>query len=293
MAEDPYRVLGVPRTASDEDIRKAFRKLAKELHPDVNPGREGEERFKRVASANDILSDPGRRQKFDRGEIDGNGDPVHHRRPHRTHRPGTGAPGRGGFDDYGFADVFTDIFGGERAGRGGGGRGQDVRYTLDIDFLESVSGARKRVTLPDGGVLDLAVPEGVQDGQVLRLKGKGGAGVVPGDALVEIKVKLHPAYKRVGDDIAFEVPVAIDEAVLGGKIEVPTVAGRVQLTLPKGTSSGQVFRLKGKGVRNAGNGVTGDSLVTVRIVMPPAIDDSLAYFFSEWRQKNKYDPGRG
>ena len=284
MAEDPYSVLGVARTASDDDIRKAFRRLAKELHPDINPGKEGEERFKRVASANDILSDPDRRRRFDRGEIDANGDPVHMGR-----RPGAGARG-GRFDDYGFADVFTDMFGAER-GRTAA-RGHDVRYTLDVDFLEAVNGAKKRVTLPDGGVLDLAVPEGVQDGQVLRLKGKGGQGPERGDALVEVKVRAHAIYKRAGDDVTFEVPITLDEAVLGGRIEVATVSGRVQLNLPKGVGSGQVFRLKGKGVRNASSGVTGDGLATIRIVMSPVVDDGLSYFFSEWRQKNKYDSGR-
>jgi DnaJ-class molecular chaperone len=149
--------------------------------------------------------------------------------------------------------------------------------------------------MPDGGVLDLAVPEGVADGQVLRLKGKGSAtqrGGAAGDALVEIKVRPHPDFRRVGDDIEFDLPITIDEAVLGAKIEVPTVSGRVQLTIPKGASSGRTFRLKGKGVRNVSSGRTGDQLVTVRIVLPDRIDDKLSYFFSEWRQSNRYNPGR-
>jgi DnaJ-class molecular chaperone len=289
MAEDPYSILGVPRSATDDDIRRAYRKLAKELHPDLNPGKHAEERFKKVSAANDLLSDPDRRRRYDRGEIDANGEPIHaFRGPPR----GT-ARGARGFDDFGFADVFTDIFGTDRVNRTSGVRGADVRYTLEVDFMEAVNGSKKRVTMPDGGVLDLNVPEGVQDGQVLRLKGKGERGVEPGDALVEVRVKPHPVYKRTGDDVTFEVPVSIDEAVLGGKIEVATVAGRVQLTLPRGTGSGQTFRLKGKGVRNASTGATGDSLVSIRIVMPPKIDEGLSYFFSEWRQKHKYDPGRG
>ena len=168
-----------------------------------------------------------------------------------------------------------------------------MRYTLEIDFLEAATGAKKRVTMPDGGVLDLAVPEGVADGQVLRLKGKGSPGAggsEAGDALVEIKVRPHPQFTRAGDDIALELPITIDEAVLGAKIEVPTVSGRVQLTIPKGTSSGRVFRLKGKGVHNASTGRTGDQLVSVRIVLPEKIDDKLAYFLSEWRQSHRYDP---
>ena len=174
-------------------------------------------------------------------------------------------------------------------------RGRDVRYTLEIDFLEAATGAKKRVTMPDGGVLDLTVPEGVADGQMLRLKGKGTPGPrgsEAGDALVEVRVRPHPHFKRAGDDIALDLPITIDEAVLGGKIEVPTVSGRVQLTIPKGTSSGRVFRLKGKGVRNTTTTHTGDQLVTVRIVLPDTIDDKLAYFLSEWRQSHRYNPGR-
>ena len=288
MSDDLYSRLGVSKSASDDDIRKAYRRLAKELHPDVNTGKQAEEQFKKVSAANDILSDPERRRQYDRGEINANGEPAYGPRPGRG-AASTRNAGRGA-EDFAFTDVFTDIFGGGRAS----GRGPDVRYSLDVDFMEAIAGAKKRVTLPEGGVLDLSVPEGVQDGQVLRLKGKGGQGSAErGDALVEIKVRPDATYKRLGDDIVFEVPVTIDEAVLGGKIEVATVQGRVQLTLPKGTSSGQVFRLKGKGVRNASTSVAGDSLVTIRIVMPAEIDQSLSYFFSEWRQKHKYDAGRG
>jgi DnaJ-class molecular chaperone len=294
MADDPYEILGVPRTATDDQVRKAYLKLVKELHPDVNPSKAAEERFKKVTAAHDIIGDAERRRQYDTGEIDASGEP---RRP--TWRPqGAGAGSRRGpiFEDFG--DMFSDIFSG--AGRGGGGRGggfamrgRDVRYTLDVDFLEAVQGARKRVTLPDNGVLDLTVPEGVTDGQVLRLRGRGEPGVTggeAGDALVEIRVRAHRDFHREGDDILVEVPITIDEAVLGGKVEVPTAGGRVQLTIPKGTSSGQVLRLKGKGVRNATTGVTGDELVTVKIVLPETIDDGLSYFLSEWRQKHRYDP---
>jgi DnaJ-class molecular chaperone len=302
MAEDPYKVLGVPRGASEEDVRRAYRKLAKELHPDTNPGNRAsaEERFKKVSAAYDILGDADKRGQFDRGEIDANGEPR--RGFHRTYG-GSGpfggrASGRAG-EEFGFGDFFSDLFGRGRAGGAGdpfaATRGRDVRYTLEVDFLEAAAGAKKRVTLPEGGVLDLTVPEGVADGQVLRLKGKGAAGArgnEAGDALIEIKLRAHPHSKRAGDDIALELPITIDEAVLGAKIEVPTVTGRVQLTLPKGTSSGRVFRLRGKGVRNTTTGATGDQLVTVRIVLPESIDSELSYFMSEWRQKHRYDPGR-
>ncbi|MDX2203479.1 MAG: DnaJ C-terminal domain-containing protein [Hyphomicrobiaceae bacterium] len=307
MAEDPYKVLGVARDASDDEIRRVYRKLAKELHPDLNPVNRtaAEERFKRVSAAYEIVGDAEKRKKYDRGEIDANGEPQ--RAYHRTYAGAGGYGGRaaGADADYGFGDIFSDLFNRARGGGAAGARegfdpfttrGRDVRYTLEVDFLEAVNGAKKRVTMPDGGTLDLSVPEGVTDGQVLRLTGKGMAGVrgmEPGDALVEIKVRAHPAFTREGDDIRLDLPITIDEAVLGGKIEVPTVSGRVQLTIPKGTSSGRVFRLKGKGVRNLTSGSHGDQLVTVRIVLPEKIDDEMSYFFSEWKQKHQYDPGRG
>jgi DnaJ-class molecular chaperone len=301
MAEDPYKVLGVARDASDEEIRRVYRKLAKQLHPDLNPvnSASAEERFKKVSAAYDIVGDPEKRRQYDRGEIDANGE--QRRGFHRTHAgagPFAGRAGRRQADDFAFGDIFSDLFGAARgrAEAGGfGAPGRDVRYSLDVDFLEAAAGVKKRVTIPDGGVLDLAVPEGVSDGQILRLKGKGTPGQrggAAGDALIEIRVKPHPAFKRVGDDIEFDLPITIDEAVLGAKIEVPTISGRVQLTIPKGASSGRVFRLKGKGVRNVASGRTGDQLVNVRIVLPDKIDDKLSYFLSEWRQNNRYNPGR-
>jgi DnaJ-class molecular chaperone len=302
MADDPYVVLGVPRNASEDDIRRAYRKLAKELHPDLNPENRvaAEERFKKVSGAYEIIGDPEKRKRFDRGEIDASGEAR--RGFHRTYaegggpfRPGGARPG----EDFSFGDIFSDLFGSMR-GRGEAGspfgvRGRDVRYSLEVDFLEAATGAKKRVTLPEGGVLDISVPEGVSDGQQLRLKGKGSPGLrgaEAGDALIEIRVRPHPHFRRVDDDILLDVPITVDEAVLGAKVEVPTITGRVQLTVPKATSSGRVFRLKAKGVRNSTTGHTGDQLVTVRIVLPETIDDKLAYFLSEWRQSHPYDPGR-
>jgi DnaJ-class molecular chaperone len=304
MADDPYVVLGVPRNASEDDVRRAYRKLAKELHPDLNPNDRtaAEERFKKVSGAYEIIGDPEKRKQFDRGEIDATGEPR--RGFHRTYAGGgpfagrpSGGPRPG--EDFSFGDIFSDLFGSMRgrgeAGSPFGARGRDVRYSLDVDFLEAATGAKKRVTLPDGGVLDISVPEGVSDGQVLRLKGKGSPGLraaEPGDALIEIRVRPHQHFRRIDDDIVLDVPITIDEAVLGAKVEVPTITGRVQLTLPKATSSGRIFRLKGKGVHNSTTGHTGDQLVTVRIVLPETIDDKLAYFLSEWRQSHPYDPER-
>jgi DnaJ-class molecular chaperone len=301
MSDDPYTLLGVARDASQDTITQAFRKLAKELHPDVNPNNKAAtERFKRVSAANEFLSDTDRRRKFDRGEIDADGEPR--RSPHQQNAGGSrrGPAGATG-DDFGLGDIFEGMFGGARGARARQGqqpnpapfRGQDVRYTLEVDFLEAVAGAKKRVTLPDGGMLDLNVPEGVEDGSVLRLKGKGAAGLrggEHGDALVEIKIRPNTEFRRSGNDVLSELPVSLDEAVLGAKIEVATVSGRIQLALPKGTSSGRVFRLKGKGCRNMATGQVGDQLITVRIVLPEVIDDSLAYFLSEWRQTHAYDP---
>jgi len=301
MAEDPYSVLGVSRTSSDRDIRSAFRRLAKELHPDVNPGNtEAAERFKKVSQAYDIIGDSEKRGKYDRGEIDATGDPYHAFTGAAQAGGGFGRRRSAGMgEDAGFADLFSDIFGGARGAQGGryydgvNMRGQDVRYTLEVDFLEAALGTRKRVTLPEGTTLDLTVPEGVSEGRILRLKGKGKPGIgtgMAGDAHVEIKVRPHADFVRDGDHILLELPISIDEAILGAKIEVQTISGPVNLTIPKGTSSGRKFRLRGKGVRNTSNVAHGDQIVTISVVLPDRIDDSLAYFMSEWTQKNKYNP---
>ena len=261
MAEDPYKVLGVPREAPDEEIRSAYRKLAKQLHPDLNPVNKAsaEERFKKVSSAYDIVGDPVKRKQYDRGEIDANGEAR--RGYQRAHAGGAGPfggragggarPGAG--DDFGFGDIFSDLFGGARGRRGeAGGVLCHARPRRALHAGDRLPGGRRgRQEAGDHAGRRSArprCPRAYADGQVLRLKGKGspGAGSEAGDALVEIKVRPHAQFTRAGDDIALELPITIDEAVLGAKIEVPTVSGRVQLTIPKGTSSGRVFRLKGK-----------------------------------------------
>jgi DnaJ-class molecular chaperone len=171
--------------------------------------------------------------------------------------------------------------------------GQDVQYRLELDFLEAVRGGKRRITLPNGSALDMTIPEGVADGHILRLKGKGAPGFgggVPGDALIELAVRPHPLFTRQGDDIVIELPITIDEAVLGGKVETPTVSGRVALSVPKGATSGQTLRLRGKGVKRRDGNSHGDQLVKLKVVMPDRIDGELEEFMKQWRERHRYDP---
>lgn len=303
MAEDLYTVLGVAKTASAAEITKAYRKLAKKLHPDLNPGdKAAEEKFKKITAAYGIVGDEDKRKRYDAGEIDASGQETPQRRYYREYAGGEeGARYRSsaGYEDIGaFSDLFGDLFG-ERGGRGSAGgrrfsmRGQDTQYRLEVEFLDAVNGTKTRITLPDGGTLDVTIPAGVTDGQVLRLRGKGNPGLgegEPGDALIEIGVKPHPVFKREGDDIAVEVPITFDEAVLGGKVEVPTIGGRVSVTVPPGANTGQTLRLKGRGVNR--KGAAGDQLVKLSVVLPESIDDELKSFAERWRESNRYDPRR-
>ena len=303
MADDLYSTLGVAKTASAADITKAYRKLAKKLHPDLNPGdKAAEEKFKQISAAYSILNDPEKRGRYDRGEIDASGQERPQQQYYRDFAGGpegaryhTGA----GFEDIGeFSDLFGDLFGRAQRGSARGGqrfamRGQDAQYRLGIDFLEAVNGAKKRITLPDGNTLDVTIPAGASDGLVMRLKGKGMPGMggaEPGDALVEISVAPHPVFTREGNDVVVEVPITFDEAVLGGKVEVPTTTGRVAVTVPAGANTGQILRLKGKGVKTKGG--TGDQLVKLSVVLPDRVDDDLKALAETWRAKHSYDPRR-
>ncbi|MDR3441181.1 J domain-containing protein [Telmatospirillum sp.] len=302
--DDPYKLLGVARDATHDQIKSAYRKLARSLHPDVNPNnKQAEERFKKISAAYDLLGDEKKRARYDAGEIDGSGT----ERARRSYRSYSEDPGAGKFSD-GFRfgnsadDIFAELLRRRSKGRSAGWnpfeqgdeksptKGADADYSLKISFPESVMGTTKRITLPTGKHLDVKVPAGTKDGAKLRLKGQGhpGRGASPaGDALIEMKVEAHPFFSRDGNDILATVPITLPEAVLGGKVTVPTVDGKVTLTIPPGSNSGSVLRLKGKG---APNGKTrGDQLVTLSVVLPERADSELESFLKSWSAKNPYD----
>lgn len=299
MSWDPYAALGVSRGASADEIRKSYRALAKELHPDVRPGdKAAEERFKRATAAFNLLGDPALKARYDKGEIDADGNErVSAYRSQGTRSgaysnagaaPGAAGGGPGGESVFDFGDIFADLFGsGGAAGRQGFGRmrGRDLRFSLDVDFLDAVNGGRRRVQLSEGRALDVAIPAGVETGQVLRLKSQGGPGIQggpPGDALVELTVKPHPIFRRDGDTILLDLPISLTEAVEGARIPAPTASGSVTLTIPPGANTGMVLRLKGKGV-----GGVGDQLVKLQIVLPDPNDDELKRFVKKWAARDR------
>jgi len=305
MARNPYDVLGVKKDAGEAEITKAFRSLAKKYHPDMNPGdKKAEERFKEINAAYDIVGDEKKRARFDRGEIDASGQEIRVNPFARGgFRQGQGGAEQGfAFEDLG--DIFDNIFGGRgggaRAGRGPFGgrggfaaRGEDESFRLEVGFLEAVNGAKRRITLPGGKSLDVTIPPGIGDGQTIRLKGQGqpGLGGGPaGDVLIEIKVAEHPTFKRQGRDIHVELPVSLAEAVLGAKVEVPTVSGPVTLTVPKGSNSGTMLRLRGKGVPATKTEPAGDQYVTLKIMLPKESDPELEALVRQWSAKRPYNP---
>ncbi len=300
---DPYKTLGVSQGASADEIKKAYRKLAKKLHPDVNPGnKKVEAQFKEATAAYDLLSDAEKRRKFDAGEIDDNGNPRGWGGAGARGWAGAGGAGarRGpraadaGVDDSFAEDLFRDFFnfgqrGGQRAGMKM--RGADVTYKAEVAFLEAARGAKKRLTLSDGKTLDITIPPGTVDGQSLRLKGQGlpGQGGAPnGDAYVEIAVKPHAYFEREGSDILLECPISLGEAVLGGQITVPTIDGNVSLKVPKGSNTGTQLRLKGKGVVDA-KGHRGDQYVRFVVVLPRQMDSELEQAVERWAKSNGAD----
>jgi DnaJ-class molecular chaperone len=283
---DPYAALGVSRSASADEIRRAYRTLAKELHPDVRPNdRAAEERFKRATAAFNLLSDSETKARFDRGEIDAEG---HERGNAYGFRPGGG--GRGGYAQqanagaadsaFDLGDIFSDLFGSSQSRGFARMRGRDIRFTLDVEFLDAVNGGRRRVQFSEGRTLDVAIPPGVDSGQVLRLKGQGGAGIQggpAGDALVELTVRPHAVFRREGEDIHMDLPISLTEAVEGAKVQVPTPSGPVSLTVPPGANTNMSLRLRGKGV-----GGTGDQIVRLLVMLPDVPDEELKRFVRGW-----------
>jgi DnaJ-class molecular chaperone len=311
LARDPYQELGVSRSASADEIRKAFRKLAKANHPDTNPNnKEAEERFKRVSGAFDILGDADKRKKFDAGEIDADG-----RETARGFAGGGpwGAHPEGGFGGGGaryqsqsfegvdLGDILGEMFGGGRGGgRGGQGggfggfsqRGADVRARLDIDLEDAIRGAKRRISFSDGRTIDVTIPKGAQEGQTLRLKGQGAPGRSgAGDALIELSILPHPIFRREGDVLVMDVPVTAYDAVLGGKAEAPTPDGPVTLTIPKGANTGTRLRLKGRGLTDA-QGRRGDLFARLVVTLPDSPDPSLEGFAEIWKRERPYTPKR-
>jgi DnaJ-class molecular chaperone len=296
--KDPYEILGIARTASPEDIRKAYRRLAKKLHPDLNPGnKESEERFKELSAANELLADPDKRQRFDSGEIDASGVERTRQRFYKDFaaEAPAGHPyeNRSGFADFADGgDIFAELF--RRQGRDAGrARGPDLHYRLSIEFLDAVNGGTKRLTLPEGGTLDVKIPSGIQEGQILRLRGKGAPSMgegEAGDAVVEISINPHRFFARHGADIHVDLPVTLAEAALGARIRVPTPTGSVMLTVPKGSNTGAVLRLKGKGVPRQGG--HGDELVKLKVMLPAEPNPELEAFLTTWAPGASYDPRR-
>lgn len=297
---DPYQVLGVERSADAAAIKSAYRKLAKKLHPDVNPGRKDiEQKFKEITAAYDLLSDPAKRARFDRGEVDAQGNERGFAGASAAD-PFGGWRGRarssGGGDNpfgqaSGFEDIFAEFMGAQRGRQGASPiRGADVTYSLAVSFADASLGCKRRVTLESGKTIDVTIPPGTDEGHKLRLREQGQKGTAgTGDAIIEIHVEPHPYFTRKDNDIHLEVPISLPEAVLGASIKVPTLDGHVSVKVVKGANSGSVLRLKGKGIPKNKNEY-GDMFVKLTIVMPEPPPDDLTEFMEKWSKKNSYDP---
>lgn len=295
---DPYSVLGVSKDTSAADLKKTYRKLAMKLHPDQNPGDEEiAEKFKEVSAAYALLSDEKMRARYDRGEINPDGSEKGFAN-HRQHADAGGNP-YGGAQGGGFGagfdaeDLFSSLFGGGRA-RGPRPqpkkRGEDKTYKISIDLLDAVLGSKKKVQMESGKSLNINTPENVKEGQQIRLKGQGRPGLnggPSGDALIEVHINKHPFFTVKNNDIHLDLPISLDEAVLGGKVTIPTISGKIALTIPKNSSSGKIMRLKDKGATDPKTKKKGDQFVKLMIVLPSEIDSELEKSVKKWSSKNK------
>jgi len=297
---DPYEALGVARSATDKEIKDAFKKLARKHHPDLNPDdKAAEEKFKQISAAHDLLKDPEQRRRFDAGEIDATGMQRPQERFYRDFADGDGYGGHAAQDGFAsnedLAAFFSSAFGaGARRTRATEpARGQDVSYSLRVSFQDAAMGAAKTVTLGDGARVEVTIPEGVEDQQMLRLPGSGMPGFnggPPGDAFVELRVEPHPFFRRKDENIHIEVPVTLQEAILGARIRVPTLGGPVTVTVPKGSNSGSTLRLRERGVRNRKTGQRGHQLITLNVVLPGADEPELTAFLETWVPRAPQDP---
>jgi DnaJ-class molecular chaperone len=297
--KDPYETLGVDQSATDKEIKDAFKKLARKFHPDLHPGdKEAEKKFKDISAANDLLKDKEKRRRFDAGEIDASGTERPQQRFYRDFANGPAYASHAAQDGFANNEELEEFL--ARAFAGGGrsqgsfrARGQDVSYVFPVDFLDAANGAVRTITLPEGKTLQVTIPEGADDRQMLRLKEQGmpGFGGEPaGDAYIELHVEPHRFFNRKDDNVHVEVPVTLKEALLGAQIEVPTVGGPVMVTVPKGSNTGTTLRLRDRGIRNRKSGQRGHQMVTLKVILPTAEEPELTAFLNEWQPTNQQDP---
>ena len=298
--KDPYETLGVERSATDNEIKDALKKLARKFHPDLHPDdKEAEEKFKDISAANDLLKDKEKRRKFDAGEIDASGAERPRERFYRDFADGPAYASHAAQDGFANNEELEEFLARAFAGRGPRSqssvraRGEDVSYVLPVSFLDVANGAARTITLPEGKTLQVTIPEGAEDRQMLRLKEQGMSGFGggrAGDAYVELHVEPHPFFHRKDDNIHVEVPVSLKEAVLGARIEVPTIGGSVTVTVPKGSNTGATLRLRDRGIRNRKSGLCGHQLITLKVVLPAIEEPELLAFLETWQPKIQQDP---
>ncbi|MCZ4279354.1 DnaJ domain-containing protein [Kiloniella laminariae] len=301
--QDLYKTLGVSKTASDAEIKAGYRKLAKQYHPDLNPDDKAiEQKFKEISQAYNILGDAKKKQQYDRGQIDATGqasNPFHGGYTHRGQPRGATAGGNGGFDfgnEMDIGDIFSDLFGARKRQTRTSPpqrKGSDVKYTCSVNFVEAAAGAIKRIDLADGKSLNITIPPGTEDKQVLRLKTKGlpGVGGGPnGDALIEVRIESHPLFSRKGRDVYLDLPISLTEALEGTTLTVPTVTGRVKVRIPPDSNTGTTLRLKGKGIDDIKGVNRGDQLIRLQVYLPDETDKELRDFIRNWAKTKNYDP---